>query len=196
MTYQLATEFCENQKYLDHRVEAVDFIPWWFPNRFISPNRMSQVSHLQYVSRSISFSTGVGHHLSFDFNNLTMSRRCVWLVTILSFHTVIYKQLLYIKYHPRNFARPSLWPPSWLLQQILKKNEIRGSIHKDGFPQQKKVNNLKKCKLAAYCLLDQKIDNYHVKSLFNGKMWSINSITQYARKRETSTTERNSKCFS
>ena len=78
----------------------------------------------------------------------------------------------------------------------LKKNEIRGSIHKDGFPQQKKVNNLKKCKLAAHCLLDQKIDNYHVKSLFNGKMWSINSITQYARKRETSTTERNSKCFS
>lgn len=49
MTYQLATEFCENWKYLDHRVEAVDFIPWWFPNRFISPNHMPRVSHLQYV---------------------------------------------------------------------------------------------------------------------------------------------------
>ena len=110
--------------------------------------------------RSISFSTGVGHHLSFWFQQPDyVQKMCLTRDdSIFSYG--------YLQATSTHQASSKKFRPSQPLAAILapatdlkRKNENRGSIHKDGFPQQKKVNNLKKCKLAAHCLLDQKIEN-------------------------------------
>lgn len=164
MTCQLVPNFVY-QKYLDHRVEARRS-PMICPNVSYRQIICFRVSHLQYVSQKHIVFHGSWTSSLILKNNLTRFYLFIRLFTSNFYTSSINMKCHQINEHPIIFALcPSLWPPSWLLQQIQKTHSWldsqRWNLNKKG----EQLEEVQKQLIAHWTSMD----NYHVKSLATAK---------------------------